>query len=182
MGDITEPEPVLLVLAAFSRHPAALDWAKARAETEFGPVKLASPRFSFVETAYYEPTMGAGIQKCFWAFERLIDPVELVAIKRATNAWEAEYAKSAAHDEPRPLNLDPGYITAAKLVLASTKDHAHRIYLSDGIFAEVTLFYKDRAWQHRDWTFPDYRRADYQQFFSECRDDLRRRQREGRSR
>jgi hypothetical protein len=181
MGDITEPEPVLLVLAAFSRHPEALDWAKTRAEADFGPVKLASPRFSFVETDYYEPTMGAGIEKCFWAFERLIDPVELVAIKRATNEWEAEYAKSAAHDEPRPLNLDPGYITAAKLVLASTKDHAHRLYLSDGIFAEVTLFYKDRAWQHRDWTFPDYRRADYQQFFSECRDDLRRRQREGRT-
>ena len=77
MGDITEPEPVLLVLAAFSRHPAALDWARAKAEEEFGPVALASPRFSFVETDYYEPTMGAGIQKCFWAFERLIDPARL---------------------------------------------------------------------------------------------------------
>jgi uncharacterized protein DUF4416 len=182
MGDITAPESVLLVLAAFSRHPAALDWARAKADEKFGPVALASPRFSFVETDYYESTMGAGIQKCFWAFERLIDPAALVEIKRATNEWEAEYAKSAAHDEPRPLNLDPGYITAAKLVLASTKDHAHRLYLSDGIFAEVTLFYKDRAWQHRDWTFPDYRRADYQQFFSECRDELRRRQREGRRR
>ena len=63
----------------------------------------------------------------------------------------------------------------AKLVLASTKDHAHRLYLAQGIYAEVTLYYKDRQWQHRDWTFPDYRREDYQQFFSACRELLRRR-------
>jgi hypothetical protein len=71
------------------------------------------------------------------------------------------------------LNLDPGYITQAKLVLASTKDHAHRIYLADGIFAEVTLSYKHRRWQPHEWTFPDYRRDDYQAFFTQCRDYLR---------
>ena len=158
MGDIIEPAPVLLMLAAFSRHAAA------------------SPRFAFTETDYYEPTMGPGILKCFWAFERLIDPGALVDIKLQTNAWEREYAETGGHAEPRPLNLDPGYLTPAKLVLASTKDHAHRLYLSRGIFAEVTLFYKDRRWQHRDWTFPDYRRDDYQKFFSECRDYLRRRE------
>jgi hypothetical protein len=75
---------------------------------------------------------------------------------------------------PRPLNLDPGYLGLGKLVLASTKDHAHRLYLSRGIYAEVTLNYQDRGWRHHDWTFPDYRRADYQQFFSQCRDYLRR--------
>jgi hypothetical protein len=182
MGDITEPAPVLLVLAAFSRHRDGLEWGLERATAEFGKVALASERFAFAETDYYEPTMGPGIEKCFWAFERLIDPAALPALKVATNAWEAEYAKSAGHVESRPLNLDPGYLTPAKLVLASTKDHAHRIYLSRGIYAEVTLFYKDRRWQHRDWTFPDYRRADYQQFFSQCRDYLRRREREDRRR
>jgi hypothetical protein len=101
----------------------------------------------------------------------------LVELKLATNDWEAEYAGRKEHSEPRPLNLDPGYLTPAKLVLASTKDHAHRIYLSRGIHAEVTLSYKDRRWQHRDWTFADYRRADYQQFFTECREYLRRRER-----
>ena len=180
MGDVNEPAPVLLILAAFSRHAAALEWARQRAVAAWGPAALTSPRFSFVETDYYEPAMGAGIEKCFWAFERLIDPAALAGIKRQTNAWEAEYAESAGHAEPRPLNLDPGYLTPAKFVLASTKDHAHRVYLSDGIYAEVTLFYKDRRWQHRDWTFPDYRRADYQQFFSECREYLRRRERQGR--
>ena len=67
------------------------------------------------------------------------------------------------------MNFDPGYITAAKLVLASTKDHAHRIYLQRGIYAEVTLAFRHRQWQPLDWTYPDYRREDYQQFFSQCR-------------
>ncbi len=141
---------------------------------------LDSQPFDFDATDYYEPTMGPGIRKCFFAFERLIDPAAVVDLKWQTNAWEAEYAESGAHPEPRPLNLDPGYLTPAKLVLASTKDHAHRIYLSRGIYAEVTLFYKDRRWQARDWTFADYRRADYQQFFTACRQYLRARQQERR--
>ncbi len=126
--------------------------------------------------------MGTGIRKTFWAFERLADPADLPRWKLETNRWEAEYAAQAGHDEPRPLNLDPGYLTPAKLVLASTKDHAHRVYLSQGIFAEVTLYYKDRRWHPRDWTFPDYRRDDYQQFFSQCRDYLRHLQRQERPR
>jgi hypothetical protein len=173
MGEISRPAPVLLILAAFTRHQPALTWAEQRAVSAFGPIALTSPAFHFAETAYYEPTMGSELLKQFWAMERLIDPERLAGLKIATNAWEAEYAGIAEHSEPRPLNLDPGYLTPAKLVLASTKDHAHRLYLSRGIFAEVTLYYKDRAWQHRDWTFPDYRRADYQQFFEQCRNLLR---------
>ena len=80
--------------------------------------------------------------------------------------------------EPRPLNLDPGYLTLGKLVLASTKDFAHRIYLSRGIYAEVTLYYRHGRWEHHQFTFADYRREDYQHFFSQCRDVLHRRLRE----
>ena len=64
------------------------------------------------------------------------------------------------------MNLDPGYITPAKLVLASTKDHAHRLYLADGIYAEVTLAFRGKQWQPLEWTYPDYRRADFQEFFT----------------
>ncbi len=85
-----------------------------------------------------------------------------------------------AHPEPRPLNLDPGYIELGKLVLASTKDFAHRIYLGRGIFAEVTLQYKHHLWRHHEYTFADYRREDYQRFFSECREWLKGRREEGR--
>ena len=83
--------------------------------------------------------------------------------------------RSAKHGESRPLNLDPGYITLAKLVLASTKDHSHRIYLGQGIYAEITLDLSRGGWQPSEWTYPDYRRADFHQFFVHCRDYLKRR-------
>jgi hypothetical protein len=169
MGDISNPVPVLLLVAASSRHDSALAWARETIEREIGPLALVSEAFDFTETEYYAATMGAELKKQFIACERPIDPGELPRIKRQTNAWEAEYAALGRHPEPRPLNLDPGYVTAAKLVLASTKDHAHRLYLADGIYAEVTLAYRQKQWQPLDWTYPDYRRADYQAFFSACR-------------
>ena len=172
MGDIHPPAPVLFLIAVSSRYDAALEWSRDECAQVYGPVLFASEPFDFTETDYYTATMGAGIKKQFLAFERLIDSGELAVIKRATNGSEAEYAALARHPEPRPLNLDPGYITPAKLVLASTKDHAHRIYLRDGIFAEVTLVFRHRKWQPLEWTYPDYRRDDYQQFFTQCREWL----------
>jgi hypothetical protein len=156
-------------MAAFSRYAEAIQWAVDRSVGTFGPVVRRSPSFDFNETDYYEPTMGAGLKKVFLAFAKPFDPARLVEVKLDTNTWEQEYAALGHHLEPRPLNLDPGYLTLGKLVLASTKDFTHRVYLDRGIYAEVTLYYKHDRWRHHEWTFPDYRREDYQQFFSECR-------------
>ena len=175
MGQPLPHSPVLLLLAAFSRHPAALDWARQRATDAWGEIAAESPAFDFAETRYYDATMGPALKKVFWVFARPFDPVELVAVKLETNRWEREYAALADHAEPRPLNLDPGYLTLAKLVLASTKDFAHRIYLAQGIYAEITLQYRHHRWEHHQYTFADYRRADYQQFFSRCREILKKR-------
>jgi hypothetical protein len=173
MGQPSHYPPVLLLLAAFSRHGEALDWARQKAVETWGAIEQESPRFDFAETGYYDATMGPGLKKTFFVFQRPFDPAELVDIKIATNGWEEEYAAAADHAEPRPLNLDPGYITLAKLVLASTKDYAHRIYLSRGIYAEITLQYRHHRWEHHQYTFPDYRRADYQAFFEQCREAVR---------
>ncbi len=178
MGQPTPPTPALLLVAAFSRHGEALEWARGRAEEAWGEIAMQSPAFEFDETAYYEPTMGPGLRKTFMAMARPTDPSELVAIKLRTNSWEEQYAAEAADPEPRPLNLDPGYLTLGKLVLASTKDFVHRVYLDRGIYAEVTLFYRRGAWQHHEWTFADYRRGDYQAFFTRARDYLHGRLRE----
>lgn len=179
MGQINAPEPVLLILAAFSRHDAAFDWAMEQSAETWGPIALRSPRFEFLETDYYESTMGPGLKKQFWAFETLIDPAHLSQRKQQTNGWEAAYAQQGQHTESRPLNLDPGYITLAKVVLASTKDHAHRLYLDEGIYAEVTLRYQQGGWKAWDWTFPDYRRGDYHEFFDQCREYIRQQSRRG---
>jgi hypothetical protein len=178
MGDVLLAEPVLPIMAAFSRYDNALDWGRERAATMFGEIATESPRFEFRETDYYAATMGDRLKKCFWVFAERRNSSDLPDWKIAANLWEAEYARLGLHPEPRPLNLDPGYLTLAKLVLASTKDHAHRIYLSRGIYAEVTLYFKDGRWQHREWTFPDYRRTDYQEFFTAARQLVRARGRE----
>src|SRR5581483_7921787 len=101
--------PVLLMLAAFSRYPDAIDWARARAEEAWGPVALQSPLFDHRETSYYEATMGPDLKKTFFAFESLVDPAGLVEWKQASNRWEIDYRERSRHPEPRPLNLDPGY-------------------------------------------------------------------------
>lgn len=173
MGNITPAAPVHPLLAVITRYDEALAWTRQTVTGAWGEIALVSPTFEFRDTRYYEATMGPELTKTFLVFRRRRDPAELPAWKHATAQWEQDYAALARHAEPRPLNLDPGYLTCAKLVLASTKDHAHRIYLADGIYAEVTLYYRDRHWQSRDWTFPDYRRADYHRFFDQVRRALR---------
>jgi hypothetical protein len=175
MADAIPHPPVLRVLATFSRHPEALDWARQTATEAWGATAIESERFDHRETNYYDATMGKELKKCFFAFETLADPAELAAWKLVSNEWEIEYQRLGRHSEPRPLNLDPGYLTDAKLVLATTKDRDHRIYLRDGIFAEVTLHFHRGQWEARPWTYPDYQRADYHEFFLRCREYLRRR-------
>jgi hypothetical protein len=176
MGAIRHPEPVLLIIAAFAAEESSLAWGRQRAEGAFGSVWCESPTFRFHEfTDYYKDEMGEVLPKRFWAFERLIDMDRLAEIKVQTNRWEAELAEekgNANSERPRPLNLDPGYIDLGKLILASTKDHLHRIYLGNGIFAETTLYYSKKKWHKFPWTYPDYESPGYQTFFTECRNHL----------
>ncbi len=174
MGEIKPATPAMLVLAAFSRYPAALDWACARAVEQWGPISITSEVLPFEDTTYYERSMGSGLKKVLVGFQSLIDPGVLVDAKRQMNGWEDDYRDMVNVSETRPLNLDPGYLTQAKLVLATTKDRDHRVYLDRGIYAEVTLHYqRGRGWQPRDWTYSDYRSARYHQFLDRCRAYLR---------
>lgn len=173
MGEINDPKPVLLLIAVSSRYDEALAWSEQSSVKSYGPIRLKSDAFEFSETDYYAESMGTELKKQFLVFDTLIDPAELPQIKHATNQLEADYAQSSQHPESRPLNLDPGYLTLAKLVLASTKDHAHRIYLAEGIYAEVTLNFRKAGCQKSDWTYPDYQRADFQEFFTRCRQTMR---------
>lgn len=179
MGELREAEQGVLLVAIMSRHAEAHQWAAARCAQRWGPLVAQSPLFDFSETQYYAASMGTDLLKSFVVPGDLADLAHLADWKRLTNDWETEYAQQRSHPEPRPLNLDPGYITLGKLVLASTKNHAHRVYLRDGIYAELTLQYRQRAWRSLPWTYPDYQRADFQQFFSEVRDGLYQRVRSG---
>jgi hypothetical protein len=177
MGDITQHKPVLLIAAVTSRHDAAFEWAAARASASWGPIVKRSVLFEFTETNYYQATMGDGLKKQFLAFENLFAPAHIADTKHRSNTWEQEFRSEHDFSEERPINIDPGYISEAKLVLVTTKDRDHRIYLRDGIFAEVTLHFRGREWTHSRWTYPDYQRHDFQDFFTECRQWLRERMR-----
>ena len=178
MAEPRPPEPILLVVAAFSRHPEALAWARGRLEETYGEVGLASDPYLFEQTTYYEPAMGSGLRKQFFAFRRLAAPDCLADVKRHTNALERDCAASGTYPEERPLNLDPGVLVLGKFLLATTKDQAHRVYLRDGIFAEVTLRYHAGAFEPWPWTYADYRLPCVQEFLLRARDFYRQRLRE----
>ena len=119
--------------------------------------------FSFTE--YYREEMGAGLCKTFLSFTKLIHPGSLAGIKRETNLIEESWSVGGK----RRINLDPGYITGAKLVLASAKDFAHRIFLADGIYGDVQLQFSRNCFRIQKWTFPDYQTDTALEFFHRVR-------------
>jgi hypothetical protein len=171
MAEPRKVVPVLLVVAAFSRHDELLARAQSCLEEVHGPVALASPVYAFTQTAYYEATMGVDLRKQLWAFRDLIAGERLPEIKLATNALEQTLGEGYA--ETRPINLDPGYLVLGKFVLATTKDQAHRLYLRDAIYAEVTLQYRAGAFQPWPWTYADYRLPEVIAFLGEAREYYR---------
>jgi len=167
------PEDVCLVCGLLSAWPQLFGRAETVLRERFGPVLRASEIMPFDFTDYYRSRMGENIQRKFLAFERLVDASDLAQIKLWTNAVEKKFARGEL-PVPRPINIDPGYLTPAKLVLATTKNAAHRIYLDGGIYAEVTLSYqKGQGWQAQPWTYPDYRTEAYSTFFEAVRSDMR---------
>lgn len=121
---------------------------------KFGGIDFRSPSIPFNFTDYYEKEMGSELAREWISFEQLIQPENLRLIKLTTIEIENKFKRP---DGTRTVNIDPGYITLANLVLASTKNYSHRIYLGDGIYAEITLIYKNKHFVPLEWTYPDYR-------------------------
>jgi hypothetical protein len=113
--------------------------------------------------------MGDGLTRNFVSFRRVFDPGSLADAKLATNRIERELADKTGDTFRRRVNLDPGYVTAAKLVLATTKDFSHRVYLRDGIYAEVTLQFGSGGPRAQPWTYPDFASGAYSEFLMKVR-------------
>jgi hypothetical protein len=175
MAPIRAPQPVLLIIAAFSRHICLIEEAGRRLEDAFGAIALASLPYSFTQTAYYEASMGPELKKLFFVFHKLVLPDDLAAIKVHTIALEATLAGAGDYAETRPINLDPGILTLGKFMLATTKDQAHRVYQRDGIFAEVTLRFEAGVYTPWPWTYADYRQPVVLAFLRDARELYRRR-------
>jgi hypothetical protein len=137
-------------------------------EDRFGEIESASKPYEFTFTDYYEKEMGRELKKRFIVFKKPIDRGLLADIKILTNGLEKEFLV----DGKRQINLDPGYVTRANVVLATTKEFPHRVYLADGIFGEVTLQFARDGCKHLEWTYPDFRTDECCNFFSEVRSRL----------
>lgn len=174
MGRPRAAHLVKLIVGLLAAETDVLRRARQKLVRRFGVVDVESPPLPFSETDFYAAEMGAPLTRQFLAFDSLVRPDDLAEIKRITNEMEREIAEERlALDILRPANIDPGYVELSKLVLATTKDRAHRIYLAGGIWAEVTLQFQNGAWTPQPWTYPDYRRSDYHEFLSAARDRLR---------
>ncbi len=175
MGTARHPLPVKLFVGMLSREAALFDACAEILKKEYGPLESESALLPWNKTEYYRDEMGSEILRKFLFFEQAIDPGRLPSVKRFTNAVESTYGISYGERLKRRINLDPGYVTEAKVVLATTKDFAHRLYIGDDIYAEVTLRYdaKQRSFAPHDQTYPDYRTKEYLELFNEAREKLK---------
>ncbi|HHS13098.1 MAG TPA: DUF4416 family protein [bacterium] len=176
MGVIRAVKPVRLICALAFRPEIERNAVLSSFDEQWGSVDAVSPVFDFSAfTDYYENEMGPNLLKCFVGFIPSIDPGRLPAVKHQAQAVEKKWST----DGKRRVNLDPGYVTGSKLVLASTKDFAHRIFLDDGIYGDLQLQYRHGRFRPEAWTFPDYQSETALKFFLEVRAALVHEERDG---
>jgi hypothetical protein len=168
-----EPLPARMIVSAiYSSLDVMLD-AIGDMEKKYGRVTDETDEIDFIHTTYYREEMGDELKRKFFAFEKPAPRDSLADIKNFTCRLEERYGERAGKYIIRRINLDPGILTLANLILASTKDYAHRLYLKEGIFAEVTLVYEKRKFRSLPWTYPDYMEPDVIRFLTRVRNTIR---------
>ena len=141
-------------------------------EEKLGGVVQRSESILFIHTQYYNKEMGDNLLRQWFAFDKLVEPDMLADLKHFSNEIEKKYL---GENSGRTVNIDPGFITMNNLILASTKNYSHRIYIGKGIYAEVTLIFKNHRFLPLEWTYPDYKETAALEFFQNARDILKER-------
>lgn len=152
MGTIGTPPPVMFFAGILSRGEEDLRKALHALTTDIDSIEMQAPVEPFTYTDYYKKEMGVDLLRTFVLFGSLKNRESLADIKIATN----EIEQALAIDCNRVVNLDPGYIALEHVILATTKGFAHRIYLRDGIYADLTLVFNNGTYRALQWTYPDY--------------------------
>ena len=166
MAKINEPTPVKLFTAMISQDTSLFDELSEKLTAIYGPVDMESPTWPWDHTKYYEKEMGEGLKRKFIFFEKLVNPGIIADVKLKTDELEKQHLYEQGG---RQINLDPGYLDEAKLVLASAKNFSHKIYLDHGIYGELTLYYADNNYQSLPYTFSDYKSEKYLEVFRKAR-------------
>lgn len=169
MGKVSQCAPVKLFIALLYHNEAPLDTVIQRLDDLFGKRQHSFGPIPFSWTDYYSDEMGHPLFKLYYNYEKSIDRSNLPGIKTFTNSLEQSLRDSHGN---RMVNIDPGYVARDKVVLATTKDFYHRLYLAEGIFGEVTLHYRKGRFRHFSWTYPDFREPEVMQFLERVRAPL----------
>ncbi|MGE4298119.1 MAG: DUF4416 family protein [Desulfovibrionaceae bacterium] len=153
MSTLRDPDPGLLFFSLLAARwdgfwPGLLEDMAAR----FGPASFVSEPFPFDRTTYYDGELGTPILRRVVAFDRLIPLDAMPDIK----LWAMEVEARLSHGGRRTLNLDPGYVTLERVMLATGKNFTHRLYLGKRIWGDLTLIFQRNRWVVLPWTFPDY--------------------------
>jgi hypothetical protein len=165
MSQFLKPRPVKHIIGFIFSHQSALSKAQEILINKFGRIDFESRILDFDYTKYYQKEFGTGLKRKFISFKRLVSPQSLANIKVFANNLERALSK----EQKRLVNIDPGYLDLARLVLATTKDYCHRVYLNKGIYAEVTLFFQNGKFSPGPWTYLDYQTAEYLSIFTQIR-------------
>jgi len=181
MGKAKRPRRVKLIIGMLAKNKKLFDSIEEFFIEEFGEIDYRSPVLLFDHTGYYKKEMGHPLKRRFISFKRLILPQSISKIKIITNSLEERFAGKKNGSLKRLINIDPGYISDSKLILATTKDYFHRIYLNKGVYAETTLAWRKGGFRPFEWTYPDYKTADYIDILNAVREAYMRERREGRA-
>jgi len=165
LSEPREPDPAQLVMSILIRNEELLSRVLDAAVKVFGEIEQAVGPLPFDFTSYYDAELGTGIKRWLWCFTDLVPPSTLAEIKKKTNEIENTFAVEGK----RRCNLDPGLLSLWNFVLATGKNNAHRIYLGDGIFADLTLVFRSSSYRPLDWTYPDYASPELVSILNEMR-------------
>ena len=166
MGVPVKQKPIKLIASIIFKDEGDLRLAEKKLNALFGPFESLDKLTSFSYTDYYQEEMGYPLKRKLVCFKTLVDLEDLYKVKLKTNRIEDK----TSTDKKRKVNIDPGYVTEAKLVLLTTKDYTHRVYVRDRIFAETTLYYQDGGFRAWPWTYPDYASEELRDYFEKVRD------------
>ncbi|MBU0990471.1 MAG: DUF4416 family protein [Pseudomonadota bacterium] len=169
-----KPDNVKLISSLFSPDKGIIEKVISQLSEIYGPADWISPEIFFDRTRYYAKEMGWPLHRRFVSFENLISPETLVEVKLRTNEIENEYLSQGN----RLINIDPGCISAERLILATGKNYIHRVYLNKGIYADLTFIFKRGSFRPLEWTYRDYSDPETIEYFNELRKNYMKKLRE----
>lgn len=165
MSLLNEPSKVKLFIGLIYQADSSIEDLFAKLEEELGDIEYVSDEKAFDHSSYYEREMGAALRRKLITFSGLINRTDIVGIKAFTNSLEEVFS----YGGNRTINIDPGYIAQEHLILATGKGFSHRPYLGSGVYADLTLVYKDNEYRILEWTYPDYRSHEIRALFKKLR-------------